>query len=108
MQQRRPFRKPWQLGPGSKESRANDPFYQLNINPLDEVLNTTLLSSFVSDMGKIKSRAATGLTWKTQRRLAKAIRRAKMMGLIPVLSKRPLRWDRNRPDLGPTPIQRQR
>lgn len=41
-------------------------------------------------MGKIKSRAETGLTWKNQRRLGKAIRRAKMMGVIPVLSRRPL------------------
>lgn len=41
-------------------------------------------------MGKIKPRSQTKLTWRSQRRLGKAIRRAKMMGIIPVLSRRVL------------------
>lgn len=53
-------------------------------------MNSTLLSHFVTDMGKIRKRADTQLTWKNQRRLGKAIRRAKMMGIIPVLSRRSL------------------
>ncbi|KAI0775914.1 hypothetical protein BD413DRAFT_525079 [Trametes elegans] len=80
-----------QLGPDAAESRYLDPFYQLNIDPLKECLNTTLLSHFVTSMGKIRSRSETNLTWKNQRRMGKAIRRAKMMGIIPVLSRRPLR-----------------
>ena len=75
------------LGPGAAESRRNDWFYQLDIDPLDEAMNSRLLSYFVSDMGKIKSRANTKLTWRTQRRLTKAIRRAKMMGIMPILNK---------------------
>ncbi|CCL99432.1 uncharacterized protein FIBRA_01450 [Fibroporia radiculosa] len=78
------------LGPNAKESRELDYFHQLEINPLHECTNSSLLSNFVTEMGKIRSRAETQLTWKTQRRLGKAIRRAKMMGIIPVLSKRPL------------------
>jgi small subunit ribosomal protein S18 len=75
------------LGPGSAESRQNDWFYQLGIDPLDEATNPRLLSYFVTDMGKIKSRAETKLTWRNQRRLTKAIRRAKMMGIMPILNK---------------------
>jgi ribosomal protein S18 len=75
------------LGPGAAESRKNDWFYQLGIDPLDEAMNSRLLSYFVTDMGKIKSRADTKLTWRNQRRVTKAIRRAKMMGIIPILYK---------------------
>jgi small subunit ribosomal protein S18 len=47
------------------------------------------MSSFVTEMGKLKGRPNTNLTRKSQRRLAKAVRRAKMMGLMPVLSRMP-------------------
>ncbi|KAF7793639.1 hypothetical protein EIP86_004754 [Pleurotus ostreatoroseus] len=83
-------RKPWQLGPNAKVSREADVFYQLGINPLNEAMNSRLLSNFVTTMGKVRPRSVTNLTWKTQRRLGKAIRRAKMMGIIPILSRRPL------------------
>jgi len=76
------------LGPGAAESRREDWFYQLDIDPLDEATNPRLLSYFVTDMGKMKSRADTKLTWRNQRRLTKAVRRAKMMGVIPILNKR--------------------
>ena len=75
------------LGPGAAESRRIDLFHQLDIDPLDEAMNHHLLSYFVSDMGKIRSRADTKLTWRNQRRLTKAIRRAKMMGIMPILNK---------------------
>ena len=75
------------LGPGAAESRQNDWFYQLGIDPLDEATNPRLLSYFVTGMGKVKRRAETKLTWRNQRRLTKAIRRAKMMGVMPILNK---------------------
>jgi len=75
------------LGPGAAESRKNDWFYQLGIDPLDEAMNPRLLSYFVSDLGKMRSRADTKLTWRSQRRLTKAVRRAKMMGVMPILNK---------------------
>ncbi|EED84705.1 mitochondrial ribosomal protein S18 [Postia placenta Mad-698-R] len=78
------------LGLDAKAARLSDLFHQLNVDPLDECTNSSLLSRYVTDIGKIQSRAVTGLTWKNQRRLGKSIRRAKMMGIIPVLSKRPL------------------
>ena len=82
------------LGPPRKEAQKRDMFYQHGIDPLDEYLNSALLSSFVTEMGKIRSRGDTKLTWRSQRRVGKAIRRAKMMGIIPVLSRRPLHGDR--------------
>jgi len=42
----------------------------------------------VADMGRVLSRAETQLTWRSQRRLSKAIRRAKMMGIIPLHSRK--------------------
>jgi len=77
------------LGPSAKVSRRKDVFHQLGIDPLQESLNPTLLSYFVTDMGRVMSRAETQLTWRSQRRLSKAIRRAKMMGIIPLHSKKP-------------------
>ncbi|KAI0732971.1 mitochondrial ribosomal protein S18 [Fomitopsis betulina] len=81
------------LGPNRKESERLDMFHQLQIDPLHEAMNSRLLSYFVTEMGKIKPRSATKLTWRSQRRLGKAIRRAKMMGVIPVLSRRVLLRD---------------
>lgn len=79
--------RPPTVGPGSAESRYGDVFHQLGIDPLDQCMNPQLLSHFVSDMGKIYGRHITKLTTRSQRRLGKAIRRAKMMGVIPILSK---------------------
>ncbi|KAI0068806.1 hypothetical protein BV25DRAFT_1792758, partial [Artomyces pyxidatus] len=80
-------RKRPQIGPSAAESRAQDPFYQLDIDPLYEATNPYLLANYVTEMGKVKSRAETKLTWHSQRRLTKAIRRAKMMGVMPILSR---------------------
>ncbi|KAI0796295.1 hypothetical protein BC629DRAFT_1286225, partial [Irpex lacteus] len=78
------------LGPGRAEAEAQDVFRQLNIDPLQEATNSRLLSAFVTDMGKIKQRPVTNLTWRSQRKLGKAVRRARMMGIIPQLSKKML------------------
>ncbi|EJF61139.1 hypothetical protein DICSQDRAFT_60739, partial [Dichomitus squalens LYAD-421 SS1] len=86
----RSYKKRPALGPDAATSRHTDVFHQTGIDPLRECLNSSLLSSFVTSMGKIKRRTDTNLTWRNQRRVAKAIRRAKMMGIIPVLSRRQL------------------
>lgn len=78
-------RKPDPFGPGRAESENRDAFVQLNIDPLHESTNARMLAHFVTDMGRIRKRAMTGLTWRSQRRMAKAVRRAKMMGLMPIL-----------------------
>ncbi|KAG2152391.1 hypothetical protein BD769DRAFT_1658814 [Suillus cothurnatus] len=88
-----PFSKRPLIGPGKKQAKQQDVFYRLGVDPLQEASNDVLMSSFVTEMGKIKHRAETGLTTKSQRRLGKAIRRAKMMGVIPVLSSARLPWN---------------
>lgn len=45
--------------------------------------NYELLSRFMSEKAKIRSRRATGTCAKHQRRLAVAIKRAREMGLLP-------------------------
>ncbi|KDQ64635.1 hypothetical protein JAAARDRAFT_28274 [Jaapia argillacea MUCL 33604] len=81
------MRKPPALGPDGPESRFSDVFRQKNIDPLHEAMNATLFTSFVSDMGKIYGRWYTKLTWRSQRKMSKAVKRAKMMGVIPTLSR---------------------
>lgn len=80
--------KKYAVGPSAKESKRHDAFYQMGIDPLHESMNSILMSHFVTELGKIKGRAETKLTWRSQRRLGKAIRRAKMMGIIPTFAKR--------------------
>lgn len=77
------------MGPNHQKALKTDYFRNIptadgkGINPLNEYLNPQLLSHFVTNMGKIMPRAQTQLTWKNQRRLGKAIRRARAMGLMP-------------------------
>lgn len=82
-----PFRKQSPVGPAADVARFNDVFHQFNLDPLSQTLNPKVLSNYVSEMGKILPRNRTGLTSRSQRRIGKAIRRAKMMGVIPVLSR---------------------
>ncbi|KAG6911234.1 hypothetical protein DXG01_003101 [Tephrocybe rancida] len=81
------FRRRAQVGPPPSVARRDDVFHQFDLDPVSLAMNPALLSHFVSDMGKVFGRNITGVTHKTQRRMGKAIRRAKMMGIIPVLSK---------------------
>ena len=61
------------------------------------------MSEFVTRMGRIKKRNETRLTWKNQRKLGKAIRGAKMRGIIPLHSRRVLRKDKPLAEVfGPT------
>jgi len=45
--------------------------------------DTVVLRKFISDRGKIRSRRVTGLTVQQQREVAKAIRNAREMALLP-------------------------
>ncbi|MHA6798324.1 30S ribosomal protein S18 [Bounagaea algeriensis] len=45
--------------------------------------DTTLLRKFLSDRGKIRSRRVTGLTAQQQREVARAIKNAREMALLP-------------------------
>ncbi|WP_033310258.1 30S ribosomal protein S18 [Streptomyces iakyrus] len=59
-------------------------------NPLDQAgityidyKDTDLLRKFISDRGKIRSRRVTRVSSQQQRRLAKAIKTAREMALLP-------------------------
>jgi len=80
--QRKP--KPWDLGPPNRVAKVQDIFHLMEIDPVDECMNTTLLADYVTSMGRIQKRAETKLTTRSQRRLSKAIKRAKMMGILPI------------------------
>ncbi|NUU23081.1 MAG: 30S ribosomal protein S18 [Streptomycetaceae bacterium] len=49
--------------------------------------DVTLLRTFVSDRGKIRSRRVTGLTPRQQRQVATAIKNAREMALLPYPTK---------------------
>lgn len=71
-----------------KEAREKDLFHQLSLDPVDFASTPSLLNEYLTAMGKIKNRPNTQLTRKSQRRLGKAIRRSRMMGIIPTFSLR--------------------
>lgn len=49
-----------------------------------------LLSLFVTDQGKILPRRATGVTVQQQRKLSKAIKRARVLSLFPFVASDPI------------------
>ncbi|MGW8395151.1 30S ribosomal protein S18 [Streptomyces lydicus] len=60
------------------------------VNPLDaagimyiDYKDTDLLRKFISDRGKIRSRRVTHVTRQQQRQIARAIKNAREMALIP-------------------------
>jgi len=75
------------VGPGATEAAHSDVFRQLAIDPVHEANNRFLLSAFLTSMGKIRPRAFTRLSWRSQRKVAQAVKRAKQKGVIPILSR---------------------
>lgn len=59
-----------------------DMFKLAGINPLDMWTDAVLLSSYVSPIGKILPGKSTGTSPKNQKRLSKAIKRARAAGLL--------------------------
>jgi small subunit ribosomal protein S18 len=57
-------------------------FCKRNIKEID-YKDTEILSRFIDDLGKIKKPRYTGTCAKHQRKLAKAIKRARVLGLLP-------------------------
>lgn len=57
-----------------------------NIQEID-FRDTELLKKFISGLGKIRSKKRTGLCSKHQRALAKAVKRARHLGLLSSTSK---------------------
>jgi small subunit ribosomal protein S18 len=58
----------------------------INLNQKIDYKDIDLLNSFVTEQGKILPRRATGVTIQQQRKLAKAIKRARVLSLIPFVA----------------------
>ncbi len=61
-------------------------FCKQNIREVD-FENTELLSRFISGLGKIKARKRTGLCSSHQKKLARAVKRARHLGLLSAVKK---------------------
>ncbi|RAL07576.1 mitochondrial 37S ribosomal protein bS18m [Aspergillus homomorphus CBS 101889] len=68
---------------------STDIFDALKLNPLHMYKNFTIMSEFMSNMGRIKHSRETGLRPVNQRKMAKAIRRAIGLGLMPSVHRHP-------------------
>jgi len=58
----------------------------IGLNQKIDYKNIDLLSLFVTEQGKILPRRATGVSIQQQRKLAKAIKRARVLSLFPFVS----------------------
>ncbi|EPY49855.1 ribosomal protein subunit S18 [Schizosaccharomyces cryophilus OY26] len=68
-------------------AKKNDCFKAANKSPIEFWKNPVVLSSFITDLGRIKPRADTGLSAKNQRLVSRAIRRARAVGVLPTKHK---------------------
>ncbi|ARF53185.1 30S ribosomal protein S18 [Streptomyces gilvosporeus] len=78
----------------SRRANANSKAPKRKVNPLDaagityiDYKNTDLLRKFISDRGKIRSRRVTHVTKQQQRQIARAIKNAREMALLPYSSR---------------------
>jgi small subunit ribosomal protein S18 len=58
----------------------------ISINQKIDYKDIDLLSLFVTEQGKILPRRATGVSLQQQRKLAKAIKRARILSLLPFVT----------------------
>lgn len=68
-----------------KPKKKQNPLSAAKIEYVD-YKDTALLRKFVSDRGKIRARRVTGVSVQQQRQLAKAIKNAREMALLPYSS----------------------
>lgn len=70
---------------GGRRRRKVDFFAANHIEYID-YKDVDLLKRYISDRGKILPRRVTGTYAKNQRKLTKAIKRARIMGLLPFVA----------------------
>ena len=58
----------------------------LSINQKIDYKDIDLLKLFITEQGKILPRRATGITVQQQRQIAKAIKRARILSLLPFVA----------------------
>ena len=60
-------------------------FFKIDANQRIDYKNMDLLKFFLTDQGKILPRRATGITIQQQKKVAKAIKRARILSLLPFI-----------------------
>jgi len=68
-----------------KPKKKQNPLKTADIEYVD-YKDTNLLRKFVSDRGKIRARRVTGVTVQQQRQIARAVKNAREMALLPYSS----------------------
>ncbi|MGI4896493.1 MAG: 30S ribosomal protein S18 [Janthinobacterium lividum] len=71
--------------PVRKPKKKQNPLKSAKIEAVD-YKDTALLRKFISDRGKIRARRVTGVSVQEQRQIAKAIKNAREMALLPYSS----------------------
>jgi small subunit ribosomal protein S18 len=61
-------------------------FSLIGVNQNIDYKDIDLLKLFITEQGKILPRRVTGITVQQQRRIAKAIKRARMLSLLPFVA----------------------
>jgi len=59
----------------------------LKVSEIIDYKDIELLSKFLNEQGKILPRRITGLTTKQQTRITKAVKRARILSLLPFVNK---------------------
>jgi small subunit ribosomal protein S18 len=68
--------------PVRKPKKKQNPLKAAKITVVD-YKDTALLRKFISDRGKIRARRVTGVTSQQQRQIARAVKNAREMALLP-------------------------
>ena len=68
-----------------KPKKKANPLKTAKIEAID-YKDTALLRKFISDRGKIRARRVTGVTSQQQRQIARAVKNAREMALLPYSS----------------------
>jgi small subunit ribosomal protein S18 len=71
--------------PVRKPKKKQNPLKAAKISTVD-YKDTALLRKFISDRGKIRARRVTGVTVQEQRDIARAVKNAREMALLPYSS----------------------
>jgi small subunit ribosomal protein S18 len=71
--------------PIRKPKKKSNPLTAAKIDYID-YKDTNLLRKFISDRGKIRARRVTGVTVQQQREIARAVKNAREMALLPYSS----------------------
>jgi small subunit ribosomal protein S18 len=71
--------------PVRKPKKKQNPLKAAKVEHVD-YKDTALLRKFISDRGKIRARRVTGVTVQQQRDIAKAVKNAREMALLPYSS----------------------